>query len=310
MVHTAKYYKELTEECLNSIISRNKCSTIDLALSRVDSKVEGISSKHLFFMNKHHLSISVNFIELLNKSDITENDLHEINEMLRKYVYLLLGSNDIHSIILTRLDYRLDFNIDKDDRDLLFTLHYRTLKEKGHEKRSKEHFTSTYFQSKSVKALTYDKEQERTDNQIIVMPYEKNVLRFEVALMNKHLSHHLYRNSITKSLDYYFNEALAKKYFIKMYAAFLTKSDYHSFNKAISIVRASSMKDINKTLCIDFLTLTSKHSLTAAKNQKNYSSYMYKKIMKLLDSINVSAITMPNNWNKDFIENPLKDILS
>lgn len=63
-------------------------------------------------------------------------------------------------------------------------LYNKTVDKFGFKKKFNKYDTTIYFNSKSIQSKIYDKEIERKDNVEIIKDYEKDVLRFEVAIRN------------------------------------------------------------------------------------------------------------------------------
>jgi hypothetical protein len=71
---------------------------------------------------------TIDFIKLLKKSDICENDILEINNEISSFKLDICDSKDIEEVLI-RVDYRFDVVINSKDRETLLYLYNKTLRQ-------------------------------------------------------------------------------------------------------------------------------------------------------------------------------------
>ena len=307
MVHTAKFYYSLSQEDISKMIDNNEGETLDSALANIDSQFKGIVSFITHPFGCTHLNVLVNFIDLLGKSEIVESDLSSIASILSAYTVKALSSSDYKILTLTKLEYRYDVVLPKQERELIFNLCRKTLNKSGHFKKHTDFSTTAYFQSKSITATIYDKEAERLDKKKTVHSYERDVLRYEVRLNSKHFSSMKSSKKwkLDKTLENYFKESMFLRYFQKYFSNFVFKSDFHSHESAIKIIRHSNLTDHWKTKLIDFLEYSNRFGLINAK--KKYENRQYQTNIMKLEELNIDPLIASKIElrKKDYQVNPL-----
>lgn len=168
-----------------------------------------------------------------------------------------------------------------------------------------EKFKSTlYFSSRSVTVAVYDKEKEREAKKEMVEAHEKDVLRFELRLNNKHLQ---YKKSkgIPKRLSSYMNNAVYESYMQQYLYSIFGKDDYYSLREIRKIMKNRGIKDKDREQIEVFLKATSKSGLE--KTKESYSIYKRKKILKALKDLEINPIPVPiNSHMPAIIRNPLR----
>lgn len=176
---------------------------------------------------KWYLSLFVDAVALLQKSNINETDYNEIKLNIMECLMLLFNhATHYEDHILARLDYRYDVTIeDKKLRELYFHLikkhveKYRSQQKCTGKINSSGEFedfvTTIYHSSQSVVTTAYDKEAERIAKGCKVEEYEKNVVRFEVRLQYSHLYYkasHRCKEPIPMQLENYLKENVYYEY--------------------------------------------------------------------------------------------------
>jgi hypothetical protein len=134
--------------------------------------------------------------------------------------------------------------------------------------------------------------------------YEKDILRFEVALRNQHLNYNKRTYDMSKNISTYLNSSLYKIYMKNNLEIFLYKGDYYTIYKAKKIITNSNIKGNYKEETIEFIKYISKYGVTKAKSK--YSTYRFKKYLSILDELNINPILIPKNLKgvPTYIKNP------
>lgn len=340
MVHTANFDLRLSKEDVKQITNRFK-ESITLVPIIIDKKFKWASTS-VYFEYKEEgysrkswiLKLKVDFIDMLETADITESHYNIVEQNIGEYIYYIFGHNR-YKLTLIRLDYRVDIKMDKSDREVLFKLYKKSYQKHGFKKikttedilgkkkyeELKEMYkgefidNSIYFQSKSVSVLIYDKEFERVYNGQEVEPYEKDILRLEVALNNRHLNYKNKKYHTPKELKTYFKKGFFKRYIRDNLDLFINKGDHYKLYISEKIINNSELAQKEKEFLREFLVDVSICNLSSVmnlKNQKGKFKYTYakrKKALKLLEELDINPISIPRNWKcKNHIENPLKYI--
>ncbi len=134
---------------------------------------------------------------------------------------------------------------------------YKKTVEKYGFKRKNDHYKSTiYFNSKSVKIMVYDKEIEREKKNEKIEKYEKEILRFEICLQNRHLNY-----MKNKKLENYFTKEFWSKYMIKNICPLFFQGDYYPIFISEKIIMNSHIKECEKLKLRGFLCDVSKYGL-------------------------------------------------
>lgn len=340
MVHTAKFFLVLSRRDIEEIVERHK-ESITLVAEIIDSKFEWASTGIYFDYRKEGykrncwiLDLKVDFIEMLGKSEIDELDYIEVEKEIDKYLLEIFG-HIRYKLTLIRLDYRVDIKLDKLDREILLKLYKKSYQKHGFKrvkkinniigakeleklkksKRIEDIDTSIYFQSKSIGILIYDKESERRDKNMEINEYEKNILRMEIAIYNRHLNYKKNKYYTPKELKTYFKKGFYKRYIKDNLETFINKGDYYKLYISEKIINDSKLKEKEKIFLREFLVDVSKSNLTNIMNlidekgKNKYDYYKRKKALKMLEELNINPVSIPRNWKcKNCIENPLKFI--
>jgi hypothetical protein len=303
MIHTAKFYVML-EDSEVSALCRKFGKDISLLPNEIDSFFEGVSTN--FRKNGLYwwMFIHIDFIKLLGKSNIQEKDLEDIQLKLNKFLYFIFGPNG-KELTLLRLDFRLDVKIPNDKhREILLKLYKKTVEKYGFKRKNDHYKTTVYFNSKSVKVVVYDKETERNSKGLNVEEYEKDVLRFEVCLQNRHLNYMKRVYGLDKRLENYLNNTFWKKYISKNISPIFFAGDYYPINLATKIINQSNLKESDKIKLREFLCDVSRYGLDGiTKLEKKvkgitkpkYSKYLIGKYITTLEGLNINPIPIPKH---------------
>ena len=303
MLHTAHFYVDLTSEELQFLES-NLGISYDYLGSKADKYANGFTS----WVTKGYglrLHFVIDFIKLLNKETINESDYSRVEKKIQGYfLFLFQDMSFSERVVMIRMDYRLDVKLTKEQRRLVMFLYKKTAEKYRHQKKYDQHQTTVYFNSKSVQGTCYDKEEEVIAKGRKIQPFEKDVLRFEVRLQNRHLKHMKYKKGKAKWLQEYFQQALFEKYMQQYLGKLVHKGDYYKINKAKNIIKESHFKVNEKQQLIVFLSYVSRNGIEKAK--KRYSRYLFKKSILQLEILNINPILIPKNRRDfpSFLKNP------
>ena len=320
MLHTAKFYCRLEDQEVSGLTRKFKEKT-DLLSKKIDGHSPGITTalkKNTFGWS---LSIYVDFIKLLGKADISEKDAAVATNKINQFLMFVFG-DESKEITLTRIDYRFDAVVtDKNHRQLLLKLYRKSYETHRFKKKDDRYKTSLYFNSKSINIIAYDKEEERNARLQPIEMYEKDVLRFEVRLLNRHLNYRKRsEDALAKTLKNYMTEAFWKEYMVKQMSPFFHGGSFYKINMAEKMVEDSGLKPKEKESLREFLCDVSVHGFksiqklekTAVSGEKmpKYTKYLIKKRLQQLNDLDINPFLIPKNTKIDLgpekkIENPL-----
>ncbi|WP_033544194.1 phage/plasmid replication domain-containing protein [Planococcus sp. CAU13] len=325
MLHTAKFYCRLEDQEVSGLTRKFKENT-DLLSKKIDGHSPGITTalkKNTFGWS---LSIYVDFIKLLGKADISEKDATITTNKINQFLTFVFG-DELKEITLTRIDYRFDAVVtDKNHRQLLLKLYRKSYETHRFKKKDDRYKTSLYFNSKSINIIAYDKEEERNARLQPIEMYEKDVLRFEVRLLNRHLNYRKRsEDALAKTLKNYMTEAFWKEYMVKQMSPFFHGGNFYKINMAEKMVEDSGLKPKEKESLREFLCDISVHGFksiqklkkTAVSGEKmpKYTKYLIKKRLQQLNKLDINPFLIPKNTKIDLgvekkIENPLAVIFA
>ncbi|MDR3598712.1 phage/plasmid replication protein [Clostridium sp.] len=312
MVHTAQFYCELSSDDIRKMMLKHNMG-VNLIPSKLEEDFYGFSGAIIKEYNYYKFYLTVDFIKILNKTDITENDYDNIEKSIDLYMSKLcdLLCNDL---TLTRLDYRLDVKFNnKKEREILIKLYRKLINKRGFKRKSLEEKTSIYYNTKSSVCCIYDKEKEAIDKRGIVQPFEENTIRFEYRLYNRHLNNNKYAKKMDKSLKTYLRDELFIEYMSKNIEPLIYKGDYYKIYRAETIINQSTLNQKDKVILIEFLTKVSKRGITKVKNTIDddgnlvYTKYKFKKITSQLEKLGINPVLIPKNSDgPSSISNPFQ----
>lgn len=301
MIHTIQLYTNLSFEEKGSIESRfNK--SIKEVMKDINNKKQGIKLSGINRACHYQVTVFVDVTKLLNRGNVYEEDYHEVKEKIDEAIEGLVGYS--LELTLMRIDYRIDKYINsKAKRLILMHLYKKMIDKYGFKvkKGKKKYKTSVRYDSKSMQIIIYDKEQEREDNKKYCEDYEKNILRFEVKLLNKHLNYNKRKYNIEKELKYYFNEELQMKYMLSNIQKIVYRGDYYNIREASKIINKSDIKEKDKGFVREFLVDVSENGISGAKeimdedNKTKYTKYKFKKAIDILEELNINPILIPKS---------------
>ncbi|PMC35735.1 hypothetical protein CJ195_18325 [Bacillus sp. UMB0899] len=303
MIHTAQFYLDLSGEELYFLENHLGVSYENVG-SKADEYADGITT---WVLRRYgiRLFFTVDFIKLLGKENITEFDFPEIENRPKGYLYYLFCDQTYYDkVVMIRMDYRMDVRIPESHRKTLLYLYKKTAEKHRHQKKYDRYETSFYFNSKSIQGTCYDKEEEVHAKGRQMEEFEKNILRFEVRLENRHLKYMKYRNGKEKWLEEYFKQELYVKYMKQYLGAIVYSGDYYKISGARKIIKASNLKKQEQEQLLDFLRYVSRYGIERAKDKN--TRYYFNKFLNQLETLNINPILIPRDRNDfpSFINNP------
>ncbi|MGL4991299.1 MAG: phage/plasmid replication domain-containing protein [Sarcina sp.] len=304
MIHTAQFYINIENED-KEFLKDKYTEDISRAIARVNNIYEnkGISINYITQeYGNCRIHFVIDFIKLLEKTDITSDDLENINFEIYKFIFDITG-NYIEPVMI-RLDYRLDVTVNLKEREVLMYLYNKTIDKYGFKKKYNKFETTIYYNSKSIQTKIYDKEEERKSKKEGICSYEKNILRFEVSLCNSHLNYNKRIYKMDKCLDVYLKESLYVSYLKNHLEIFIHSGDYYTIYGVRKKINSSNIKESEKEKLIEFLKYISQNGVT--KTTQKYSKYSFKKYKSYLNELGINPILIPKNLKKSptYIKNP------
>ena len=109
VIHTAQFYIKFGEEEKRFLENKYRDDLLNV-YTKINNIYEckGIAINYITsFTNEHTMFFTIDFIKLLNKSSIIEDDIEEIKKEMFNFKKDIINNTDIEAI-LTRIDYRLD----------------------------------------------------------------------------------------------------------------------------------------------------------------------------------------------------------
>ena len=312
MIHTCEFYAILKKEVVGFLEERFN-TKITLITEKIDT--EKFNSVKFHFYKTYgvwKLNLVVDFIKLLNKNEISENDYEEIEKRLEKIIIYLFGDMSKYvDITLKRIDFRKDVVIEnKEERELLLKI-YKKARKKVNKKEKNTKFDSTiYFGNLSVVVIIYDKTKEREDKNLIVNEYEKNILRLEIRLFPKHLTYKKKSAKIDRNLKSYLKNDIFSEYIDKHVLPILFKGNHYKIKIIEAMLKDNdNIKAKDKKEIIKFLNYISRYGFDSVlnkldeKGKHKYSRYTCNKYIKILAELNINPLIIPSREVIDFIEN-------
>ncbi|MBY0221776.1 hypothetical protein [Sporosarcina aquimarina] len=264
-----------------------------------------------------YLSLIVDAPLMLDKGEITEGDLLEIEGRLMEILTVMFGDQKLyHQHQLMRIDYRFDSIIEEASvRKAYVDLYNKSYRKKARRlKKSgrinvqgfyEEYETGVEHKNGSVETAVYDKMAERRAKKKPIKAYEKDVLRFEVRLKEKFMSYQKGEYEVPRELKVYFSK---EKYRQMMYqyilGTYLTK-DFVRYSLAVGYVERSQFgKQVQKAIT-KFLRTVSRGDLSSPQN--SMAAATFNRRLAECTELGFHPITIPNSWKHlpDFLENPL-----
>ncbi|NMF06871.1 phage/plasmid replication protein [Clostridium beijerinckii] len=312
MVHTAQFYCELSSDDIRKMMLKHNIG-VNLIPSKLEEDFYGFSGAIVKEYIYYKFYLTVDFIKILNKTDITENDYDNIEKNIDLYMSKLCDLL-CKDLTLTRLDYRIDVKLNNNkEREILIKLYRKLINKRGFKRKSLEEKTSIYYNTKSSVCCIYDKEKEAIDKRGVVQPFEEDTIRFEYRLYNRHLNNNKYAKKMDKSLKTYLKDELFIEYMSKNIEPLIYKGDYYKSFRVQTILNKSTLNEKEKNILTEFLNKVSKHGVTKVKNSVDnngdlvYTKYKFNKIISQLEKLGINPVLIPKNLEgPSFIPNPFQ----
>lgn len=319
IVHTAMFMILLNENDLGTIM---KCQGIqntknEIKLSDNDAIILYVKKSPMFKHNGTKANypnyqevwrgfLVVDFIELLGKTDIRENDLQDAVNKIEDYLLRFIKSNG--TLQLIRIDYRFDAYIHNETERALLLKLYKKCSNKTNYMKKRNYKTSIVYSSKSRRDNIYDKESQLLDTCKEAKEYEKGVLRFEAQILPRHIYYQLKSNHIERSLASYFTQDMYVQYMEKMIISVLFRGDYYNeYHAKKLLMKSKHFKEREKEEALAFMILISKFR-NISKAIESFGKYKANKYIKKLQAEDINPIIIPKNEIVTQMENPLKKL--
>lgn len=336
MIHTLEFYVNINPD-EKVIIEKLHRKGIKKILRDLENSYKYFNLRigKPFYNKSHNIYMQTDVIELLERDNgvITEEDYGLVQEHIMELEKALFGILD-KKFILNRIDYRLDLKVHSaEHRAILFKLWGKLANKYGHlNKRtkkkvfreqdgkdvyiySKQFKTTIYIASKALVVCLYDKEAERIAKKEPIKNYEKDVIRFEIRLMPRHLAYKARSNKINRSLEAYFNSVVYDFYIKKYVLDIFGVGHFYKINKVRELLSSTNLTAKEQEKVIAFLKDISRRGMEGAigyrNNKKNgYSRYLMRKYRTLLDELGINMILLPVRVKNtgDRLANPLYEI--
>ena len=311
LIHTAHFISHISDIKLN-----NSFSNVDSIIESINAQksTTGISFSATMTPFELKLTLFVDFILLLNKSDIQDNDYPIAKKRIDNFASLFNLS--FIDFTLVRIDYRFDYKTSKVNRELYLEAFSKAL-DKSYHKTKKMYGneiiyypnelsiapSSIYFKNKSISLLIYDKELERANKACQIEDYEKDILRFEVALYNTHLNKQKQQYHHFKSLRSYMNNIKMQKYLSTHFEKSIYTGDLTSTDNSFKLIRKSNLTELWKEKCIQYTKTIKFHDIDYLK--RNISAYNFRTYKTKMNSITLNPLTFSGSSTL-LLPHPLK----
>lgn len=321
MIHTLEFYCNISGKEKLEIEKRfNK--GIKRVIRELEQRFPNFSLRvgRPFGNKSHNIYLNMDVIELLERENgvIIQSDYQEVQEKIEQFECQLFGRGN-KKFVLNRIDYRLDVKVPSvEQRELLFKqwnklaekygfMHKRTKQKEFQEQdgknvyvKSKKFKSTIYIASKALCICLYDKEAERIAKKQPIKPYEKDILRFEVRLMTRHLAYKARSKKIKRSLEAYFNQEIYKLYINKYVLDIFGTGHFYKINKVREMLAASIFSSKEQEKLTIFLKAISRRGIEGVigyratkKNEKGYSRYLMQKHKTQLEEMGINIILLP-----------------
>ncbi|OMF25634.1 hypothetical protein BK133_21320 [Paenibacillus sp. FSL H8-0548] len=302
MIHTARLFIQLSEVDISNLKKKFKEDMV-LTSVKIDSQYDGIFDTDIIKkFNSWWLFTTIDVVKLFNRGEILENDIGAIQRRLDDYLFFVFNLND-KEFTLCRIDYRLDVRIsDEVERIVLIDMYKQSVERFGFKVKNVNFATTVYYNSKSITLIIYDKETEREDKHEEIKVYEKNVLRLEVRILNRHLNYMKRQYGLSKILENYFKKDFWEKYMKENVSPIFRKGNFYTLIQASKIIGNSSLKEREKTNLKEFLKNVSKYGINGIhllkmrskkyKLKPKYSEYLIRQNLRMLEALMINPISI------------------
>ena len=166
MIHAAKFYYILNKKETFYLLNKYKENSLNIVLEKISNQFKGITawiSDNIDNMLKYSpnsidkifVNVSADFILLLEKADILESDFSKVSDILSNFSFELLGEYDYNLLTLTKLEYRYDALVSKEDMKIIFDICKKTFNKNGHYKKNSIISTLLHIFKQSQLQLLY-----------------------------------------------------------------------------------------------------------------------------------------------------------
>lgn len=259
------------------------------------------------------IRIFVDCLKFLGKRNMEAADVPVIRDALEA-VTAPLGIG-LEELALERIDYCYNaFVPDPDKRKLLMDLWHkasRTFKkaERVDPKRSKRSRTENtiYYQCKNdaYRVQLYNKESERADKAVAVMPYEMGALRLEYQLRREHLLYHWRNYGTPRSYDIW--AAWDKRSgYLKSTERLFFSGDFYTLRKAETLLHRAGLGQRECREIRQFMANISRSGVDYAVRQAG-SLYFSNKYINQLTNLGINPIPIPQNAGTPYMANPFRE---
>jgi hypothetical protein len=327
MIHTFKLMFELHYQEVQDMQRR-----LNIKYTELNDYFEGVFPGVTMAISnsgngKWKLYMVADAIQLLGKPDITEADYISLKKEIRYILWNIVGHSAYYkNQTLLRIDYRYDVPIANIDTRMLFMdLYKKQTKSYRFQKKSlgklkdgvfDPYKTTVYHSSQSIKSMVYLKQEEREAKGERVEYYERNVIRFEIQIMENHLYYMERKNDKNprpRKISEYMKDDVYKEYFRKYMAQIYHPGDFYKIDEARNRLKNSSLSSANKIKLIEFLKQVSCHSVDTPLNKMAKGTF--KKRLALLQEAGINPILIPKNYTSKetsqkappYLENPLNE---
>ncbi|EFV71675.1 hypothetical protein HMPREF1012_02314 [Bacillus sp. BT1B_CT2] len=324
MIHTFKFYIPLHYQEVQDLQKRFNIKYTELNryfAGKFPSVTMAISNSG---NGQWKLYMVVDAIKLIGKPNITEADYESIEKELKYILWHVVGySSHFKEHILLRIDFRFDVPIkDKSIRMLLMTLYKKQTKSYRFQKKYLgkltngvfvPYKTTVYHSSNSIESMVYLKSEEREAKGEKIEDYERDVIRYEIHVMEDHLYYmekKKEKNQRPRKLAAYLKEDVYKDYFRKYMSQIYHPGDFYKIDAARKKLKSSALPTKDKLKLIEFLKQVSSNSIDTPL--KKMSKGTFKSRLALLREVGINPVLIPKNYQSNSpvpstLKNPLND---
>lgn len=283
-----------------------------------ENHMPGIKARQYYAKenNMPRCSIIIDITKILHTGVIVENDYYRIKTYIKRALGIVYGDEDLYdNHNLVRIDYRYDIKVPDAAKRMLYLYLYnktrgkfRRLKKEGIE----NYRTSIYHQCKSIETILYSKNEECAAKNRIPETWEKDVMRFEVRLMNPHIYNQTKQNGEAKCLFNFFKQHKFEKYMQDYLLKIYPTGDFYSFNTSVTLINKIERSLTLKTRLKEFLRNVSNGTLDTPKKtiySKAISEDTWLERLKLFNELDINPITIPVSQKTEHLPNLLNFLL-
>ena len=268
-----------------------------------------------FKYNKSYKIITVltNTHRILNKRDVTLNDLEEYKSKLQEIISTVFNNSDV-KLELNRVDYCVDIPLSEEDIKVYHSLLYFNRKSYKYMKQEKLYLSSTYLKNKKGKTnINFYHRYSKTQNED-----DKGILRLELQCKKKLIKSEYYNYGIPKEIEYYWSKSAMEEYYFNYLRNYLYEGDYYTISKSKEIINNSEkLKPDMKRKLKNFIRRIGKLQLSNLMDPEfckikkfDYTIGKINYYIEKLNSIGVNPIPIQNlqgvHTDKEYLPNLLK----